>query len=97
VLVGYRGVDGSSVLDSPEIASAILGDGQDVTSPASLQLVADAMRACAARLKAEGVDLAGYSIPEVVADLEAARAALGYDTLNLLSESFGTRVAQTCG
>ncbi|MCG2785297.1 MAG: alpha/beta hydrolase [Anaerolineae bacterium] len=94
VLVGYRGVDGSSVLNCPEIGSAILGDGQDVTSPASLTMVAEAMRACAARLEAEGVDLAGYSISEVVADMEAARQALGYPKINLLSESYGTRVAQ---
>ena len=94
VLVGYRGVDGSSVLNCPEMGSAILGDGQGVTSPASLEMVAEAMRACALRLEAEGVDLAGYSIPEVVADMEAARAALGYETINLLSESYGTRVAQ---
>jgi pimeloyl-ACP methyl ester carboxylesterase len=94
VLVGYRGVDGSSVLNCPEMGSAILGDGQDVTSPASLEMVAEAMRACALRLEAEGVDLAGYSIPEVVADMESARAALGYEKINLLSESYGTRVAQ---
>lgn len=94
VLVGYRGVDGSSVLNCPELGSAILGDGQDVTSPASLEVVANAMRACAERLQASGVDLAGYSIPEVVADMEAVRQALGYQKINLLSESYGTRVAQ---
>lgn len=95
VLVGYRGVDGSSVLNCPEMGSAILGDGQDVASPESLEMVAEAMRTCAARLEAEEVDLAGYSIPEVVADMEAARHALGYQKINLLSESYGTRVAQT--
>jgi len=94
VLVGYRGADGSSVLNCPEMKAAILGDGQDVTSPKSMEMIAGAMRACAARFEAEGVDLAGYSIPEVVADLESAREALGYGKINLLSESYGTRVAQ---
>jgi pimeloyl-ACP methyl ester carboxylesterase len=94
ILIGYRGADGSSILNCPEMASAALGDGQDVTSPASLELFAAAMRACSTRLAAEGVDLAGYNIPEVVADLEAARSALGYQRINLLSESYGTRVAQ---
>jgi len=94
ILVGYRGADGSSVLNCPEMESATLGDGQDVTSPASLDGIARAMRACAKRLEAEGVDLAGYTIPEVVADLESARSALGYERVNLLSESYGTRVAQ---
>lgn len=94
VLVGYRGADGSSVLNCPEIGPVVAGDGQDVTSPASLDMLAQAMRACALRLEAEGVDLAGYNIPEVVADMEAARQALGYEKINLLSESYGTRVAQ---
>jgi pimeloyl-ACP methyl ester carboxylesterase len=94
VLVGYRGADGSSVLNCPEMSVAVLGDGQDVTNPASLEMIAQAMRACATRLEAEGVDLSGYTIPEVVADMEAAREALGYGRINLLSESYGTRVAQ---
>ena len=42
---------------------------------------------------AEGVDLAGYSLPQRVDDLEAARKALGYDRIDLLSESAGTRTA----
>ena len=33
VLVGFRGVDGSVRLDCPEMKTAVLGDGQDVTSP----------------------------------------------------------------
>jgi pimeloyl-ACP methyl ester carboxylesterase len=33
-------------------------------------------------------------MPETVADMEAARQALGYSSVDLLSESYGTRVAQ---
>jgi pimeloyl-ACP methyl ester carboxylesterase len=39
------------------------------------------------------VDLAGYSLPQRVDDLEAARTALGYGPIDLLSESAGTRTA----
>jgi pimeloyl-ACP methyl ester carboxylesterase len=39
------------------------------------------------------VDLAGYTLFERVDDMEAARAALGYERINLLSESVGTRTA----
>jgi pimeloyl-ACP methyl ester carboxylesterase len=53
-----------------------------------------AMAKCAARLQSQGVDLAGYTIPEVAEDMESARAALGYERIDLLSESYGTRVAQ---
>ena len=52
------------------------------------------MKACAIHIQNEGVDLSGYTIPEVVEDMESAREALGYQRINLLSESYGTRVAQ---
>lgn len=94
VMVGYRGVDGSVKLDCPEVSQAIKGDGVDVLNEASLALLSKAMRQCAARLQADGVDLDGYTIQEVIGDLEAARQALGYQRVNLLSYSYGTRVAQ---
>ena len=92
VLVGYRGVDGSSVLDCPEVTSA-LEHSADMLGQASFRAYADGFRACATRLKAHGVDLAGYTIPEQVDDLEAARKALGYKQIDLVSESAGTRTA----
>jgi pimeloyl-ACP methyl ester carboxylesterase len=94
VLIGYRGVDGSSKLDCPEVSAAITGVGGDVLSSDSLDNLSIAMSACSKRFIAEGVDLNGYTIPEVVEDMEAARKALGYKQINLLSESYGTRVAQ---
>ena len=94
LLIGYRGVDGSSVLDCPEYAKATLGDGRDIFSDESLAMMTEAIRACRARLEASGVDLSAYTIPAVVEDVEAARVALGNEKVNLLSESYGTRVAQ---
>ena len=94
VLVGYRGVDGSSVLNCPEFSTATLGDGREVFSAESLAIMTKAVKDCSARMTASGVDLSGYTIQQVVEDLEAARAALGYKKINLLSESYGTRVAQ---
>jgi pimeloyl-ACP methyl ester carboxylesterase len=92
VLVGYRGVDGSSRLNCPEVSSA-MGSSRDLLSEQSYSAVAAAYRSCANRLRSDGVDLAGYSIPEEVDDLEAARRALGYHQIDLVSESAGTRVA----
>lgn len=94
VLVGYRGVDGTQRLDAPEVAKALKGVNGNLLSPESLANMARARSAYAARVKAEGVDLAGYTIPETVADMEAARQALGYERVDLLSGSYGTRVAQ---
>jgi pimeloyl-ACP methyl ester carboxylesterase len=92
VLVGYRGMDGSSVLDCTEVESA-LKRSTDLLSEKSFRERGDAYRACADRLSNDGVDLAGYSLPQRVDDLEAARKTFGYGRINLLSESLGTRIA----
>ena len=92
VLVGYRGVDGSSRLDCPEVSSA-REQSRDLLGEQSFRADAAAYRSCAERLRSSGVDLAGYSIPERVDDLDAARRALGYDRIDLVSESAGTRTA----
>ena len=85
-------MDGSVRLDCPEVESA-LKHSTDLLDETSFRERADAFHACADRLTAEGVDLAGYSLPQRVDDLEAARKALGYDRIDLLSESAGTRTA----
>ncbi len=92
VLVGYRGVDGSSRLDCPEVVSA-LKHSVDLLSAQAFRAKQDAFRSCANRLRADGVDLAGYTLPQRVDDLEAARRALGYRRIDLISESAGTRTA----
>jgi pimeloyl-ACP methyl ester carboxylesterase len=92
VLVGYRGVDGSSKLDCSEVSSA-RERTRDFLSESSFRADAAAFRACAQRLQGEGVDLGGYTLPERVDDLDAARSALGYERVDLLSESAGTRTA----
>jgi pimeloyl-ACP methyl ester carboxylesterase len=94
VLVGYRGVDGSSVLTCPEINRAFRGKGGNLLGPESLTNITHAIAQASRRLQAEGVDLEGYTIPEVVHDMEMARVALRYERINLLSVSYGTRVAQ---
>jgi pimeloyl-ACP methyl ester carboxylesterase len=90
VLVGYRGADGSSVLNCPEVTAA-LKHSADLLGQASLRAAAAALRACATRLQADGVDLAGYTLPERVDDFEAVRRALGYKRIDLVGESAGTR------
>jgi pimeloyl-ACP methyl ester carboxylesterase len=92
VMVGYRGVDGSSKLDCPEVESA-LKHSEDFLEQKSLHAYSDAMKSCSERLHEDGVDLAGYTLPQRVDDLEAARRALGYDRVDLLSDSAGTRTA----
>lgn len=93
VLVGYRGVDGTTYLSCPEVSEA-MGAGLPLMSREGMAAQTAAYSACADRLTAEGVDLDGYTLLEVVDDVEDARRALGYDRINLESGSYGTRLAQ---
>lgn len=92
VMVGYRGIDGSVRLDCPEVESALKESG-DVLSSSSQTAYGEAYRACAERFTDEGIDVTRYGLVQQVDDMEAARVALGYDRINLFSESAGTRTA----
>jgi pimeloyl-ACP methyl ester carboxylesterase len=93
VLVGFRGVDGTVFLGCPEVTAA-MGSGLPLMSHEGMAVQGEAYTACAKRLTAEGIDLDGYTVLEVVDDVEAARQALGYERINLGSGSYGTRLAQ---
>ena len=92
VLVGYRGVDGSVRLDCPEVGRR---SSTRPTSSARRRFARTATRSGPARTDSptDGVDLAGYGLAQRVDDLEAARMALGYHQIDLLSESADTRTA----
>jgi pimeloyl-ACP methyl ester carboxylesterase len=92
IMVGYRGVDGSSVLNCPEVTAA-LEKSADFLDKASLKSYSQAFASCGQRLERDGVDLAGYTLAEQADDIDAARVALGYKRIDLLSESAGTRLA----
>jgi len=80
------------VLNCPEVVSALKGSA-DLVGDESLRAYSDAMASCSERHREDGVDLDGYTFSQRVDDLEAARVALGYDRINLVSESVGTRTA----
>ncbi|MEJ2487816.1 MAG: alpha/beta hydrolase, partial [Anaerolineales bacterium] len=95
VLVGYRGVEGTVTLSCPELNRLVKAHaGKDIYSDQARKDYLSAIEHCAAIYQESGVDLSGYTIPGVIEDMEAARIALGYSRINLLSESYGTRVAQ---
>ncbi|MDP2884208.1 MAG: alpha/beta hydrolase [Ignavibacteria bacterium] len=97
VIVGYRGVDGSTVLHLPEVEKAFKGEEDDLLGEASMRSIGQAWSAGAQRLTAQGIDLDGYTMLEVIEDMESVRRALGYERIHLLSESYGTRVAYLYG
>lgn len=85
VLVDQRGTGRSNRLACP-MDEDMLAAGE--MSPGELQALA---RDCLAGLP-EGVEF--YTTSVAVRDLDAVRAALGYERINLFAGSYGTRVAQ---
>jgi pimeloyl-ACP methyl ester carboxylesterase len=85
VLVDQRGTGGSHRLDCP-IDEDLLATGD--LPPARIKTLA---RKCLATLP-NGVEF--YTTSVAVRDLDAVRAALGYERINLFAGSYGTRVAQ---
>jgi pimeloyl-ACP methyl ester carboxylesterase len=90
--IGYRGADGASPLQCPEITARFAA--AELLSPDNLQHLEQATAACARRLAAAGIDVNDYTILDVIDDLEDVRKALGERRVSLLSISYGTRVAQ---
>ena len=86
IVVDQRGTGWSRpALYCPEVYAA-RGAGDDEIP---------AHRACAARLRGEGVVFSDYDSRESAADLEAVREALGIERWNLYGLSYGTRLALT--
>lgn len=96
VMVGYRGIDDSSPLMCFDVQQAMSGQ-KDGLGAATTKALADAFSKCASELASQGFDLASYTIRDVIDDIETVRNALGYDKINLLSESYGTRIAYFYG
>jgi pimeloyl-ACP methyl ester carboxylesterase len=93
VYVGYRGVDGSTILRSKKIAKAMKGVNHKLLSNESLDNLGAKAKDYLAQVKKEGIDIRQYTIMEVIEDVEYTRKALGYEKINLYSGSYGTRVA----
>jgi pimeloyl-ACP methyl ester carboxylesterase len=90
VLVDPRGTGKSAPLKCEALAPR---DAFDMLLDTDAAVTA--ARNCLAELRGAGqADVAQYTTPAFVADIDAARAALGYDRINLWGGSYGTRVAQ---
>ena len=94
VLVGYRGADGNTVLQCPEIQKVFRSSRNPVNSNAFLDEMGTAAEKCQQNIREQGVDLSQYRLDTVVEDFELARQKLGYEKINLQAESYGTRVTQ---
>jgi len=95
ILFDQRGVGHSlPSLACPEIRSArleALTPGKD--PEAARRAMLESARACAARLRKDGVDLEAYNTEESARDLADLRRVLGIPQWNLYGISYGTRLA----
>ncbi len=83
-------------LDCPEWAEAVYQSRlPGRTLEESDSLFRQAAQGCRDRLLSEGIDLDGYNTREIAADVEALRQALDIEQYNLLTLSYGTKIAQT--
>lgn len=88
IFVDQRGTGQSAPLQCTEITE--LPADRVLTMEDSSML----LETCRVRLS-ETADLSHYTTDIAMADLDDVRAALGYETINLLGISYGTRAAQT--
>jgi pimeloyl-ACP methyl ester carboxylesterase len=87
VFVDQRGTGGSNAL-----TCAFYGPPGDVQSYFDQFLPPAKVRACREQLE-HGADLGQYTTANSADDLDDVRAALGYDRINLMGGSYGTRLA----
>jgi pimeloyl-ACP methyl ester carboxylesterase len=92
VMIGYRGIDGSTVLECPEFLDGT--SGYNMFSEEAISHMRENFCDCQNRWMDTGIDLSCYTMTDVIDDMESARHALNYEKINLLSVSYGTRLAQ---
>lgn len=92
IQVGYRGIDSDAVLSCPELVVQI--QSARLLSGSSRNNRALIFNQCVDAWKAQGLDLAGYQLRDVANDAEDLRQFLSLGRINILADSFGTRVAQ---
>ncbi len=85
VMVDQRGTGKSNPLRCPDIEKTETGD-EDISPEQQAELY----KACLAEMDG---DTRLYTTTATVEDLEEVRAALGYEKINLVGVSYGTRVA----
>lgn len=84
VLVDQRGTGQSNPLECPKL--------QDLSADAGEEEVLNVLEACRETL-AQRADLTQYITDIAMQDLDDARQALGYEQINLIGGSYGTRAA----
>ena len=97
ILIGYRGVDGPIKLKSRRLARSMKGLHHKMLSDESLDNTGLRMKEFRDELLKKGIDVNCFTMIDVIDDFEQVRKQLGYSKINLVSCSYGTRVALLYG
>ena len=97
ILFDQRGVGLSEPsLACPELTELSRADlAGEVPEGTVDEATADALTGCRERLTGSGVDLSNFNSVASANDIDAIRSLLGYEQLNVVGVSYGTRLAQT--
>jgi len=87
-----RGTNESGGADMRCTEDFLINPGELLDRAKGGAILAAAVRKCADRLRANGIDLAGYNTRESAADLEDLRKAIGAEKLVLWGISYGTHL-----
>ena len=90
VVMGQRGFGVSGALDCADPEPLTLE--QALSPEARAAAREQSIKACREQQEAAGVELEGYSVPEMAADTVEVARALGYEKIQLLGSSFGSHV-----
>jgi len=92
VLIGFRGIDGSVNLDCNCYKNALLND--TLTFNNAERIFNTAYDSCLNIWKSKHIDISGYSMDEVIQDIEITRKNLNYNKIDFLAFSYGTMLSQ---
>jgi len=93
ILVGYRGLDSDYTLRSKRL-DAILRNEKNLMSETGKQKMARAIDQEIANREKRGRDISGYSVLNVIEDIEATRKAFRYDKIDLIGLSYGGAIVE---
>ncbi len=92
ILMGYRGVDGSFAVSSNEYKKALFADSLSMTN--YQQVFNQAISQTLASLTNQKIDIRGYSLENVINDIELVRQHENYPKISYVAYSYGTMLAQ---
>lgn len=92
IIVGYRGVDGSVVLEEPYYKKALTCDTLCINN--QNQIFVQASMNALKYLHEKNIEWEGYNLDAMVSDIELFRIHEGYQKISFFAFSFGTMVAQ---